>query len=61
MENFDQANQWKLNGECAKCRRRNYCHRDCTAKRKKDQETIKKIVGQAFDPIDILPKGLYGG
>ena len=37
MENFDQANQWKLNGECAKCRRRNYCHRDCTAKRKRDE------------------------
>lgn len=59
MENINQANQWELNGECTKCRRKNYCHKDCTAKRKRDQEIIKKIVGQALDPIDILKKGLY--
>lgn len=58
---INNSDQWKLEGKCAECRRRNYCHRDCTAKRQKDQETIKKIVGQAFDLIDILPKGPYNG
>lgn len=48
MENFDQADQWKLNGECAKCRRRNYCHRDCTAKRKRDQALIQQAANNAF-------------
>lgn len=49
MENINQSNQWELNGECAKCRRRNYCSRDCTAKRKKDQEILDRIVGNAVN------------
>lgn len=48
MENINQTNQWELNGDCAKCRRRNYCSRDCTAKRKKDQEILTKIVGNTI-------------
>ena len=45
MENINQINQWELNGDCINCRRRNYCSRDCTAKRKKDQEILNRIVG----------------
>ena len=48
MENINSADQWKLNGECAKCRRRNYCHNDCTAKRKRDQALIQQTVSNVF-------------
>ena len=48
MENIDQTNQWELNGECAKCRRRNWCHRDCTAKRKIDQALIQQTANKVF-------------
>ena len=51
--------QWKLEGNCKDCRRQEYCNKNCTAKKKKDQEIIKNIVGQAFDPINVIGKGPY--
>lgn len=41
---FDNSEQWKLEGKCTECRRRNYCHNDCTAKRKRDQALIQQTV-----------------
>lgn len=48
MENSTQTNQWELSGDCTNCRRRNYCSRDCTAKRKKDQEILTRIIGNTL-------------
>ena len=48
MKNINQVNQWELNGDCTNCRRRHYCSRDCTAKRKKDQEILTRIVGNTI-------------
>lgn len=37
MENIPITDQWKLKGDCAKCRRANYCSKDCAAcKRRKE-------------------------
>ena len=43
-KNIPISDQWKLEGECGKCRRANYCGRDCSAlKRRKT-----KIAQQAY-------------
>ena len=47
MENIPVTDQWKLGGDCSKCRRANYCSKDCTAtKRRKDQ-----IIEQAYRDV----------
>lgn len=30
MEQIQENEQWKLNGNCKKCRRNNYCSKPCT-------------------------------
>ncbi len=30
MEQIQENEQWKLNGNCEKCRRNNYCSKPCT-------------------------------
>lgn len=44
MENIPISDQWKLEGECSKCRRANYCSKDCSAVKKRKT----KIVQQAY-------------
>ena len=47
MENIPVTDQWKLGGDCGKCRRANYCSKDCTAtKRRKEQ-----IIEQAYRDV----------
>ena len=48
MDMINNSEQWKLEGKCAECRRRNYCHNDCTAKRKRDQALIQQTVSNVF-------------
>lgn len=46
--------QWKLNGDCKKCRKVAYCTKDCAA-RKRGIKRWKKILGHAV--IDsVLPE-----
>ena len=47
MDNIPVTDQWKLGGDCSKCRRANYCSKDCTAtKRRKEQ-----IIEQAYRDV----------
>ena len=49
-KNIPISDQWKLEGECGKCRRANYCGRDCSAlKRRKT-----KIAQQAYFDFKVL-------
>lgn len=41
---FDNSEQWKLEGKCAECRRRNYCHNDCMAKLKRDKYFLDQMI-----------------
>ena len=45
---FDNSEQWKLEGKCTECRRKNYCPNNCTAKRKRDQALIQQATNNAF-------------
>ena len=44
MENIPTSDQWRLEGECSKCRRANYCSKDCSAVKKRKT----KIAQQAY-------------
>lgn len=45
---MNETDQWKLNGDCSKCRRKNYCNNECSvAKRRKDLE-VKSIIRGAL-------------
>ena len=43
-KNIPISDQWKLEGECSKCRRANYCGRDCSASKRRKT----KIAQQAY-------------
>lgn len=56
---INNSEQWKTEGKCAECRRRNYCHNDCKAKRKRDQALIQQTVSNVFtDKFPSLKKYL---
>ena len=44
MNNIPITDQWKLDGECGKCRRANYCSKDCRPTKNRK----KKIAQQAY-------------
>lgn len=48
-EQIPENNQWKLNGDCKKCRRKEYCSKPCGAKKKRDKRIMRSI---AFSIID---------
>lgn len=39
---INENEQWKLDGQCGKCRRANYCKQDCTALKRRRQNIIRK-------------------
>lgn len=42
MENIPASDQWKLEGECSKCRRANYCSKDCSAIKKRKSQIAQQ-------------------
>lgn len=42
MESIPISDQWKLNGECNKCRRANYCSKDCSATKKRKSQIAQQ-------------------
>ena len=50
MENIPTSEQWRLEGKCYKCRRANYCNKDCSVIKKRKT----KIAQQAY--FDLMEK-----
>ena len=42
-----ETEQWQLNGDCDKCRRADYCHRPCGAK-KRANKRLRNALGNAI-------------
>ena len=40
MENINESEQWKLSGDCSKCRRKPYCKTGC---KKNDERTTAEV------------------
>lgn len=54
MEKIEQNEQWKLNGDCNLCRRKNYCKKPCTKYTRATNRMIYSMVHQIMD------KATYG-
>lgn len=48
MQPIMENEQWKLDANCSKCRRRNYCSTPCTHKKRRDASELKRLVAGAF-------------
>ena len=46
FNDVDQSEQWLLDGYCDECRRRNYCKRSCTRKKRRVNGMIHESIGQ---------------
>lgn len=68
MEQIQENEQWKLNGNCKKCRRNNYCSKSCTRHNKRIRaeitglvtDTMNKMTGGAMrEIIDKTVNGIW--
>lgn len=41
---INENEQWQLEGKCDLCRRKNYCKKDCTKKKKRIEKEINSII-----------------
>lgn len=53
----DRNEQWKLDGNCKLCRRKNYCKTQCSKSKKSEQNAIRNALINTFFrgiPQDVL-------
>lgn len=48
-ETINENEQWKLKGDCSKCRRRAHCQKACTAKKRHGQRVQNALVHSIID------------
>lgn len=46
---ISETDQWKLNGNCDKCRRVEFCSKQCTAKKKAQQRLVRRVKETIID------------
>ena len=51
MEQIQENEQWKLNGNCEKCRRNNYCSTPCTHHNKRIRAEFKGLVADTMNKM----------
>lgn len=59
MENINENEQWKSGGDCSKCRRQNYCSKECRQCSDRGSRMIKgKLIEYLNKKGNILAKFL---
>lgn len=48
MENIEENEQWRLNGNCDICKRKKYCTKGCKINREKKEQLLDALVREAF-------------
>lgn len=51
MEQIQENEQWKLNGNCEKCRRNNYCSKPCTHRNRRIRSEFKGLVADTMNKM----------
>lgn len=51
MEQIQENEQWKLNGNCEKCRRNTYCSKPCTCHDRQIRAELKGLVADTMDKM----------
>ena len=57
MVQINETEQWLLNGECNKCRRKNYCSKGCTRNKRETESMVKSLI---TSKLDEMTGGAYG-
>lgn len=50
-EMSDKTEQWKLDGDCSLCRRKNYCSNRCTRNKRKSEMLVRSLITSKLDEI----------
>lgn len=56
MENIPTTDQWKLDGNCAQCRRSSYCNKDCSARKRHQLQIVKNLFEKECPGLENLLK-----
>lgn len=65
METIQENEQWKLSGDCTKCRRNNYCSKPCTRYNRRARAEMKRLVADTMNEMtggamrEIINKTVY--
>lgn len=51
MERIPENEQWKLSGNCNKCRRKNYCQTLCTKAKWQERNIVYELVKDKLDEL----------
>lgn len=57
MEKINETEQWLLNGDCRKCRRKNYCSKPCTRCTRVFESEMYSLVS---NKLNEMTGGAYG-
>lgn len=57
MEHIDETEQWLLNGDCSKCRRKNYCSKECTRYKRRTEAELHSLMA---NKLNEMTGGVYG-
>lgn len=55
---LESNEQWKVGGDCRKCRRRNYCKKVCRANRDYERRTMQAIIRNRTG-IDAIEQAMH--
>lgn len=50
-EMSDKTEQWKLDGDCSLCRRKNYCSNRCTRNKMKLEMLVRSLVANKLNEM----------
>ena len=51
MERPEQNEQWKLSGDCSKCRRSSYCTKPCSANKRVNHQLMQSLVANKMNEM----------
>lgn len=46
-----ETDQWKLRGDCSKCRRAPHCKKKCTARKKSSDAALRAVSNSIIDAV----------
>lgn len=65
-EKIEENEQWKLTGDCTKCRRSGYCSKPCTRCNRRKRAELKRLIARTMNTMtggvmsDVIEKSMYG-
>lgn len=61
MENMENNEQWKSDGNCNKCRRKNYCSKSCTLHTRIEKYRMKVYIAGTMNEMTggVMEKQIY--